>query len=195
MPTKERGLDPRALDLLAFCRDAGTHQGRWPLAGMPRLAASFSAATDGSVAWTVRGERRPVAGGEAEIWLALAATADVPLECQRCLQTMVERLALERRYRFVRDESEAARLDEESEDDVLVLQPRLDLHTLLEDELVLSVPLVPRHAVCPIPLVAAGAAVLPADAPAHAAAAGGAAPHPFAVLAALRQRPRDGGDS
>ena len=75
-----------------------------------------------------------------------------------------------------RSAAEAAQLDEHSEDDVLALPQRLDLHELLEDELILALPIVPRHGVCPqaLPL----AAVPEAE----------AAPNPFAALAALRGR-------
>jgi uncharacterized protein len=35
---------------------------------------------------------------------------------------------------------------------VLALEPALDLKELVEDELLLALPLVPRHEVCPEPL-------------------------------------------
>jgi uncharacterized protein len=183
---KDKGHSPRALDVAQFARDGGALQRRWPLAGMPRLAASFSAASDGDVEWLAQGERVAVPGGEAEVWLVLTASADVPLQCQRCLQSMVEPLRVQRRFRFVRHEDEAARLDEESDDDVLVLSARLDLHELLEDELILALPLVPRHERCPQPL--------PVEAVPDAAAMSmdTAAPHPFAALAALRGKPPPG---
>jgi len=175
---KERLPDALALDVLALCKSADTLQGQWPLAGMARLSAGFCAATDGSVAWQATGSLVPVAGAEPGIWLELQADADVPLECQRCLQPMVEHVQVRRRFCFVRSEELAARLDEESEDDVLALPPRLDLHALLEDELILALPIVPRHGVCPQPLPLAAA---PGDEE--------PAPKPFAALAALRGRP------
>jgi uncharacterized protein len=181
---KDRSLDPRALDLSALCKHAASVEGHWPLAAMQRLSASFCAASDGSVTWSAAGRLMPVAGSEPETWLHLQARADVPLQCQRCLQPMTEALQVDRNFRFVRNEEIAARLDEESEDDVLVMPPRLDLHELLEDELILALPIVPRHGECPEPLP------LPVDVLEEAEAA----PNPFAALAALRGRPpRDGG--
>lgn len=183
MSARERGPDPHALDVMALCRAAGTLQGQWPLAGMVRLSESFCAASDGSATWQARGWLVPVAGGEPEVWLELQGSAEVPLECQRCLQPMTERLQVQRRFRFVRSEDEAARLDEESDDDVLALPARLDLQALLEDELILALPIVPRHGTCPEPLP------LPADdAPGDEAPA----PNPFAALAALRRPPGGG---
>ena len=172
--------DPHAVDLLACCRNGATLQGEWPQAGMARLAASLHGAAPGAatVRWTATGSLRPVAGGEAEVWLHLCAATVVSLTCQRCLQPQDEALQIDRRFRFVRGEDEAARLDEMSEDDVLELPPRLDLHDLVEDELLLAMPLVPRHPRCPTPLP------LPDDLDAPEEPA----PNPFAALAALRRR-------
>jgi uncharacterized protein len=179
---KERGLDPLSVDVSALCKQGAELHGRWPLAGLQRLAESLGAATDASVAWAVQGSVVPVAGAEAEVWLALNASAEVPLLCQRCLQPFNEGLVVDRRFRFVRHEEEAARLDEESEDDVLVLPARMNLRELVEDELILALPIVPRHALCPSPLP------LPADSP----GADEPAANPFAALAALRGRPPGG---
>jgi uncharacterized protein len=172
--------DVHALEVLAFCRQGGSLQGRWPLAAMTRLGDSLQGASgDAAVDWQVAGSLLPVTGGEAEVWLHLQASATVSLQCQRCLQAMAEGLTVDRRFRFVRSEAEALRLDEASEDDVLVLEPRLDVGTLLEDELILSLPIVPMHAVCPEPLRSLRDDSLLED----------TAPHPFAVLAALRRKP------
>jgi DUF177 domain-containing protein len=180
----KEAADPRAVDLLACCRSGATLQGEWPQSGMARLAASLHGAVPGAgpVQWTATGSLRPVPGGEAEVWLHLRAATVVSLTCQRCLQPMDEALQVDRRFRFVRGEDEAARLDEVSEDDVLELPQRLDLHALLEDELILALPLVPRHERCPAPLPLR-----------NDDGAGEPAPRPFAALEALRRRgPGDG---
>lgn len=169
---------------MALCRQGGQLQGQSPLAEMERLAASLSAVpAQASVTWTAQGSLVPVAGAEPEIWLHLVAHAEVSLQCQRCLQPTREKLEVDRRFRFVRNEDEAERLDEASEDDVLALPPRLDLKDLLEDELILALPLVPRHAQCPNPLPLPAAEALEEAQP----------PNPFAALAALRGRPKASG--
>jgi uncharacterized protein len=61
-------------------------------------------------------------------------------------------LELDRRFLFVARRGQAARLDEEIDDEVLVFARELDLHALLEDELLLDLPLVPRHDAAPQPL-------------------------------------------
>ncbi|HSM21726.1 MAG TPA: DUF177 domain-containing protein [Rubrivivax sp.] len=176
--------DPRRLDVEAFAAAGATLAGEWPHAGFSRLAGP--GAERPPVRWQVQGERIPVAGGEPQLWLHLRAQASVVLECQRCLQPFVQALEVDRRVRFVRDEALAEQLDEHSDDDVLALPRRLDLHTLLEDELILALPLVPRHESCPEPLPLALPGMAGADGE-HGEGAADEAPHPFAALAALRR--------
>ena len=61
--------------------------------------------------------------------------------------------------------------DDAAEEDLLAMDPEFDAHALLEDDVLLAMPLVPRHAACHAPLSAA----LEDD-----------LPHPFAALAALK---------
>ena len=197
---KPREIDPRAVDVAAFARSGARLEGQWPLAALGRLRTLVLDDADGDadadadgdaarVTWSASGSTRAVRGGEPELWLELEAAVPVRLQCQRCLQPMGQVLAVDRRLRFVRGEDEAARLDEELEDDVLALLPRHDLRDLVEDELILALPLVPLHASCPEPLPGVGSEAAaadgqPADADREAEAA---AEHPFATLAALRR--------
>lgn len=177
---KSREFDARRLDVRAFAQAGGQLQGQWPLAGFERLAQALAGepgATD-VVAWSLQGRQVPVKGGKPELWLHLRADARVALVCQRCLQPSEHGLSVDREFQFVEGEDEAARLDGEVEHDVLALGRDADVHVLLEDELLLELPLVPRHAECPAPLP------LPADGMAE----DDAAAHPFAALATLRQR-------
>lgn len=176
---KPHGQDPLRLDVAMLAADAAHIEGRWPLATLPRLAEDeFGAAAPAEVAWAAQGERRAVTGGDAEIWLHLQAQTTVSRECQRCLQPVALPLAVATRLRFVRGEAEAAALDAESEDDVLALVRWLDLRELVEDELLLALPVVPTHRECPVPLL------VPPDA---APLAAEDTPHPFAALAALKR--------
>lgn len=173
----ERPHDPLALNVRGFCADSALLTGTWPLSGMPRLLESLFDTVDCAVDWSAQGTLLPAPGGEAEVWLHLKAELSVPLQCQRCLQAVQQHLQVDRRFRFVRSESEAERLDETAEEDVLVLGQGLNLHDLLEDELILALPLVPRHeGTCPTPLPMP-VDDLPEEEP---------APNPFAALAALR---------
>lgn len=176
---KASGTAPRVIDVKPFCRDGTTVEAATPLASLRRLAGSLQGVPDTAVPWSAAGSVKPVTGGAPENWLHLQAHTAVPLQCQRCLQTYLQDLQVDRRFLFVANESLAERLDEELEDDVLVMPARLDLAELLEDELILALPLVPRHeGNCPEPLPVP-ADTLAQDAPAK----------PFAALAALRGRP------
>ena len=179
MATQNRPQDPRALSVQSLCNDEGSIEGEWPLKGMSRLDDSlFERPTDAAlVRWSTQGASRPTSGGEPELWLQVQADVAVTLQCQRCLQAVAHTLTVDRPYRFVRTEAQAEALDETTEEDVLVLVPRLNLHELIEDELILALPLVPRHpGACPSPLPMP-VDDLPQDEP---------APNPFAKLAALR---------
>ena len=149
---KEREFDPLRLDLAAFATEGAELSGIWPLEELPRLAASAHPgppATGGAVHWSSRGERRPRRGGEPDTWLHLRLATRLHLECQRCLQPVETPLEIGRSLRFVQGEDEAAALDADSEEDVLALPRWLDLRELAEDELLLALPIVPRHEQCP----------------------------------------------
>jgi uncharacterized protein len=175
---KARPLDPQRLDVEIFARDAMQAGGEWPLVRFERLRDLQVAGSDVSfpVQWSARGEWRTARVGEAEIWLHLEASTRLWLQCQRCLQPVETPVAVDRSIRFVRGEEEAATLDADLDDDVLALPRALDLRELIEDELLLALPLVPRHEQCPAPLIP------PIDEP----PAGEERANPFAVLAGLR---------
>lgn len=182
---KAADFNPHKLDVAAFAKAGASLSGQWPLADLPRLMESVpdEARADlvRPLSWSVTGLQRPVVGSEPEVWLHLRAQAEVPLTCQRCLQPVVQHLAIERQARFVADEATAAELDAVLEDDVLVLSRSFDLRWWLEDELILELPLMPLHQSCQ-PAVPLGQAAEPP-------AAEDDRPHPFAALAALKKRP------
>jgi uncharacterized protein len=184
MASSPRELDPRRLDVAAFASAAGEIAGEWPAERLPRLSAAGldtdDAAPRAPIAWRAVGERRVLAGAGLQPSLAIDAGTEITLECQRCLQPMRLPVHAERRIFFVDGEDAAAALDAESEDDVLASTPAFDLAELIEDELLLGLPLVPRHERCPEPLPRAFVEDDPATAPAD---------NPFAVLAALKRGP------
>jgi len=179
-------FDPRRLDVAAFAQAGARLTGEWPLAAMPRLLqdalplGADSPAT--AVAWSARGSHKAVTGGEPEIRLHLQAHTALQMSCQRCLQPVTVELDVQPSLRFVRGEQQAEALDEDSEEDVLALTATLDLQQLSEDELILALPLVPRHEHCPqpLPMSVGEGEIAPAD----------DAEHAFAALASLL---RDGG--
>ncbi|MFT7560339.1 MAG: hypothetical protein ACI93R_002257 [Flavobacteriales bacterium] len=70
--------------------------------------------------------------------------ADLELQCQRCLKSMVVQLESKVHLAVVKDEEQAGRLPK-SVEPWFVEEDEGDLHAALEDEILLSLPLVPRH--------------------------------------------------
>ena len=175
---KSRVTDPRHLDSEAFAQESTRLAGRWSQDDLPRLKQSALPESRADVAWVAQGERREGPAGTVEIWLHLTAETTVALQCQRCLSAMTVPLAIESSFQFVAGEDAAATLDADSEHDVLALTRDLDLLALVEDELLLALPIVPRHEQCPQPLAVP---VSPEEAAAEKEA------HPFAALAALKR--------
>ncbi len=177
-------FDPRRLDVRRFAEDGAVLQSTDPLAQYRRLSAEID--TEGgpaerSVHWEARGELRNPRHVQPEVWLHLRADASLPLVCQRCLRPVEVPLAVDRDFRFVADEATAAAEDDEAEEDLLALSRSFDLHELVEDELLMEVPVAPRHAVCPEPVKMSAA-----DPGFEEAAA--EKENPFAVLGALKGR-------
>lgn len=177
----------RGLDIKAFAQSGGDRQQQDRLADHARLFAEAEGrGADRPVHWHAVGQLREAGGLVPQVWLHLRAQAEVPLTCQRCLEPVDEALAVDRWFRFVADEAQAAREDEEAEEDVLPLDAAFDLQALVEDELLMALPLVPRHPVCPtaVPMEAVDPDFEQAQAD---------RPNPFDVLADLKRRPPRGG--
>ncbi|HMN58580.1 MAG TPA: DUF177 domain-containing protein [Ottowia sp.] len=173
-------FEPRHLDVAAFARATARLSARDSLQKYERLALEVRAPEpDLTLEWQVQGEQRSAADGVARPALHVQASARLPLTCQRCMGEVRMDVQVDRHVLFARDEDSAAALDDVSEDDVLALTPDLDLHALIEDELLMALPLVPRHEVCPQPLRLSAQ-----DADFEAAQVD--QQHPFAALAVLK---------
>ncbi len=177
---------PDRLDVEAFAKAGARIDQTLPLGSMPRLCESVAAPVDAEhepVTWSALGVwSRAPGDAQAHARIHLQAHPRVWMTCQRCLQPVAVSLPVDRTLCFVDGEDEAARLDDERDDeDVLALSRAFDLLALLEDELIMALPLVPRHEACP--------QALPWSADGVVEEAVTAAPaHPFAVLAALKAR-------
>lgn len=183
----KREFVPQRLDVAAFAAEAAALSADDPVPNYLRLTQELAApAPEAVVHWEAAGEQRTGADGKAEPWLHLMAETTVPLVCQRCLAPVDTLVASDRWFRFVADEATADAEDDESEEDLLVVSRDFDLHALIEDELLMEIPVMPVHEVCPTPIQ-----LLSSDEDFKAAEE--AKPNPFAVLGALRSRkPEEG---
>ncbi|WP_119153745.1 YceD family protein [Caldimonas tepidiphila] len=178
---KAREFNPQRLDVQEFARAGGVLEGRTPTASLERLAAEAhpEAPPVGEVAWRAEGRQVEQRAHAPQVWLDLSARGEIHLECQRCLGPVQVPLEVRRSFRFVSDEARAAEEDVEAEEEVLALTRALDVPELIEDELLLALPLVPRHEECPQPL--------PMVAEDEEEEEEEPRPNPFAALEALRK--------
>ncbi len=176
-------FDASHLDVRAFARAQGLAQGEAALQDWIRLREESAQASRNSlqVRWQLQGRLQARTGSDDEVWVHVQAHAEVEMTCQRCMTPVVLPLQVDRDILFVADEATAAELDDALDDDVLVLSKDFDALALIEDELIMALPLVPRHEVCPegLPIQSVGEEDLPEPV------------HPFAALAALKDsKPR-----
>jgi uncharacterized protein len=162
-------LQPAVIDGLAFARSAGVLKGRLGMEFMPRLARS---GCSGSVIDFVLTGEINERGKPA---LRLAVDGSVRLECQRCLGDVDLPLRFVTRLELAA--SEAVLLAADDDIERVVTGRDMSVVDLVEDELILALPMVPKHEQC-----------RPA-----AEAEGGAEPSAFQVLATLRKRSFSGG--
>lgn len=175
-----KDFDPHRLDVRRFAEAAGRLEASDALRTYRRLVAE----TEGedlarAVRWQVRGELLNPHHVHPQVWVHLDAEATLPLVCQRCLHPVDVPLAVHRSFRFVADEATAAAEDDAAEEDLLALSRSFDLVELVEDELLMELPVAPRHEVCP------EAVKMSAVDPGFEAAAP-EKEHPFAVLGRLK---------
>ena len=153
-----------------------------PLHHLERLdQESTGLQPDLTVDWQAAAELRTGAAGQMDTWLHLQANTAVPLTCQRCMAAVQTPVQVNQWYRFVATEDIAMAEDDASEEDLLVMAPQFDLLGLLEDELLMALPLVPMHDECPVlPAFSAGMMDVPENIPDK--------PNPFAALAQLKKK-------
>jgi len=186
--------DLNRLNVKAFAREGLGLQGHMSLAQFGRLAELAELALSPvesslqdsepptEVSWDIQAELVPISGADSQIWMYLKAEVDLPMQCQRCMGPVQLLVKADATFRFVTDEATAEAEDDESEEDLLVLTPELNVLELIEDELIMSAPIVPKHEKCPnlVPMSAVDEAFEEALE---------ARPNPFATLAQLKNKP------
>ena len=174
------GFVASRLDVKAFAQAAGQLAAQDTLQKYERLLQETQGlGADFPLSWAATGELRAVPGEADQVWLHLKVDATLPLTCQRCLGPVDVSVAVDRAFRFVADEETAAAQDDDFEEDLLVLSHDLDLRVLIEDEVLMELPHLPRHEVCPVDVkLAVADEAFEAETKAK--------PNPFAVLARLK---------
>lgn len=151
-----------------------------PVVDLPK--APGMPATPGVVVYRVEGR----IGQDGKPYLSLLVQARLVLECQRCLGPLVLPVDHQAEFELVRNDADldadVTELDDEDfgQPEKVVGSRRFDLVELIEDELILEVPFIPRHDHCP------GTEDEPSDA--QAPEQSQARESPFAALGQLKSK-------
>jgi uncharacterized protein len=149
----ERGVSDvtnHYVDTYQLARSGQRLQGTMLLQDCKRLTEGLPDQGDARASWVLSGET----DAQGRRYLELHVAAQPVLTCQRCLGDMVWSIDSENRLQLAGSEDELERLDAQDEasgavTDRIVGSERLDVLALVEDELILGLPYVPRHDICP----------------------------------------------
>lgn len=208
-PDKPDGLaDVHDFDLFEFARSGRQAAGRVRVSQLPRMLNEVPAQApdrDTAFVWQAEGYTQPELQGDGtegpQPYLRLAIHGVAWLECQRCLAPYEQAFDAEVVYRVVNTEAEADEFPlDEDEVEVIVGSRQFDLVDLIEDELLLSLPVVPAHDVCPEVHESLVSGVGGADSMEDEAGpeevdegSGSGRPNPFAALKAFKRGDPDSG--
>jgi uncharacterized protein len=162
----------RTCDVWDLARRGATLEGELALAGLPRLAAQLADA-HGSLRYRLSGfvddRGRPSA--------RLGVDGVLSARCDRCGGPVAVPVGERAVFFFVADETALNALPiDEAEEEPLLGSQRFDVVALVEDQAILALPISPRHDDCAGPVGDGGSE------------AGSGTRHPFADLAALKNR-------
>ena len=128
------------IDSLDFARRGGELSGDVPVAELPRMT-DLLADSEGKISYVLRG----LTGKDGNPQLELILDGLCHLRCQRCLNALSYPVKLVSKLRLV-TEGEVENTDiEDDEVDNIPAEKHLDVLALLEEELLLSLPIAPKH--------------------------------------------------
>ena len=132
--------DQFIIDTLNFASKAGFLQGSLSPFGLERLQ-SYLANDTGKLAYSVGG----IMDEHGRPMLKISVSGLINLKCQRCLEKLEYRMDLKTDLFLARDEDELFRYDEDIFADAIPASEELNLLTLVEDEIILGLPVSPYH--------------------------------------------------
>lgn len=136
--------DQLVIDPAKFARGRSELRGQLRLAELPRVVPElYDADYGGIVDYTVSGFET----AKREPALRLGLSGSFGLRCERCLNRLEFALDVQRAIVLAQGLDEFTPVDDEDETtDTIPAVARLDLRALLEDEVLLNLPMAPRHA-------------------------------------------------
>lgn len=131
------------IDSLDFARTHGELHGKIAASDLPRIQDLLSSGK-GLIEYSLFGD----VNEKDKPLLRLEVKGNLPLQCQRCLGPMVYEVDFTSRLELVKGLNELEEEDslEGDEDlDQIEADPKLDVLALVEDEILLGLPIGPRH--------------------------------------------------
>ena len=148
LPQVELSAEPSALKKVDFCAPQ-TYRGTGFLGidQLPRLAKEASVVLKGDgFDWDIQSHFEDSPGSEPLQILDLGLKGRIHLICQRCLQDCAVDLVEKRRFVLLASEDLADDYPIEDEEcEALVASQHFNLLETIEDEVLLSLPLIPKH--------------------------------------------------
>jgi uncharacterized protein len=148
LPQVQLSAELSALKTVDLCAPQ-TYQGGGflSISDLPRLAEEASVIQSGDgFDWQMRTHFEDSPGSEPRQILDIGLNGRLHLVCQRCLQDCAVNLAETRRFVLVASEAEADDYPmEDEEQEPLVASQHFNLLETIEDEILLSLPLIPKH--------------------------------------------------
>jgi uncharacterized protein len=139
------------IDSLVFARGNGSLQGELPVADLARVLDLLTDSA-GNLAYRVQGQIGPLNSGRSRPQLVLEVDGALSVCCQRCLEGIDYPVRIRSLLELVRDEEELTQEEiEDDSKDFLTAQKELDVVALIEDEVILDLPVAPRHENCVLP--------------------------------------------
>lgn len=135
------------IDPVSFVRDQRELSGVLPQSLLPRVAQEV-VEPQRELSYHITGEQ----DRDGQLWLTVTLTGVLMIECQRCLKPLEFNLSSDTTFLLV---PEGTELSEDDWDDdsfePLEFNGQLDLEPIFEDEVLLALPISPRHAQCDTP--------------------------------------------
>lgn len=143
MRKPEPGVPP-VIDVFTLARSRGHVAGQVALANLERLAPLL-ASVEGELNWALDAATDP--RGRPAATLSIRGT--VVVKCDKCGLNLALPIASDSRFWFVHTEAELNAQPIEVDDDEPLLGSRsFSVGQLIEDEMILALPISPRHAHC-----------------------------------------------
>ncbi len=140
-------LESAVIDGVEFARCRGRMRGAVLVGRLERLVDALSEST-GELAWEVVGW----VGADGKAMLRLQVSGSLALTCQRCLESLRWPCELVTQFVLVPEGSEWPEGDLEDDGvDAIPASTAMAMLPLLEDEVLLALPAVPRHEICRLP--------------------------------------------